>query len=250
MKRIIAAALSMVFALGAAQAAEPVSFPAGDGGSVYGDVTPAPGAAKATILLFHQAGSNRGEYTEIAPRLAALGYNVLAIDQRAGGSMWGHTNQTAAARGSAAGYLDALPDLEGTLTYATRTWPGAPVILWGSSYSASLVFLLAARHPDVVTAVLSFSPGEYLPGVSVRDQAAKLRCPVFVTSASSADEVAAAQRLVDAVPGTGNVHFIARHATHGASALRTDANPAGAAEIWTAVEAFLSRLPAATPSRG
>jgi len=44
--------------------------------------------------LFHQAGSNRGEYAMIGPMLAALGFNALAIDQRSGGNAWGRTNET------------------------------------------------------------------------------------------------------------------------------------------------------------
>ena len=39
---------------------------------------------RPVVLLFHQAGSNRGEYTTIAPRLNALGFHALAIDQRSG----------------------------------------------------------------------------------------------------------------------------------------------------------------------
>ncbi|MEI9987172.1 MAG: alpha/beta hydrolase [Aliidongia sp.] len=163
MRWVFAAAMSMVMTMGAAQAVEPVSFPASDGGTVHGDLYRSATPAKAVILLFHQAGSNRGEYEPIAPRLTALGYDALAVDQRAGGTLWGHGNQTVTERGGPVDNIKALPDLEGALAYATKTWPGRPVIAWGSSYSASLVFFLAARHPSEIAAVLSFSPGEYFP---------------------------------------------------------------------------------------
>jgi dienelactone hydrolase len=243
MRTILAAVLLLVTAA-AARAGEPVSFPAGDGATVYGEIYRAAGPAKAVILLFHQAGANRGEYAPIAPRLAAMGYDALAIDQRAGGTRWGQTNQTVAARGQATENFAALPDLEGTLAYAQKTWPGKPVIAWGSSYSASLVFFLAAWHPDQVAAVLSFSPGEYFDGMSVRDQAAKTRCPVFISSASDPEEIAEARRLYDAVPGSDKTDFVPRQAVHGSAALRPDLNPAGAPEIWSAVAAFLNGLPA------
>src|SRR5579864_8223151 len=58
-----------------AGAAEAVSFAASDGGKVYADADPADGHAKATILLFHQAGSNRAEDAPIAPKLAAMEFN-------------------------------------------------------------------------------------------------------------------------------------------------------------------------------
>jgi alpha-beta hydrolase superfamily lysophospholipase len=243
MKRLIAVMLSIFALANVAHATEAVSFRASDGGTVYGDVYPASGpAAKATLLLFHQAGSNRSEYATIAPRLSGLGYNVLAIDQRAGGNLWGHANQTVTARGGSASFLDALPDLEGALTYATETWHGVPVVAWGSSYSASLVFFLAARHPDQIAGVLSFSPGEYFAGVSVVQQAAKVRCPVFITSAPVPGEIAAAKSLSDAIPGPQNTDFIPRQGVHGSATLREDSNPTGAPQIWSAVDEFLIAL--------
>lgn len=44
---------------------------------------------KAVILLFHQAGSSKGEYATIAPKLALAGYDALAVDARAGGGLFG-----------------------------------------------------------------------------------------------------------------------------------------------------------------
>jgi dienelactone hydrolase len=243
MRGILAAILALFVAAGPALAAEPVSFKAADGGTVYGEVYRAPAPAKGVILLFHQAGSNRAEYAPIAPKLAALGYDALAIDQRAGGKLWNSSNQTVTARGGATENIDALPDLEAALAYAGTAWPGRKVILWGSSYSASLVFFLAAEHPDRVAALLSFSPGEYFAGKSVRAEAAKIRCPAFISSASTAEEVAAAGALADAVTAPGKVHFVPRHAVHGSAALRPDANASGAEQIWGAVEAFLAAQP-------
>jgi len=243
MKRLLAAALLVLIVPRAGHAMDSVSFAASDGSKVYGDVYADPAPAKATILLFHQAGSNRGEYATIAPRLSALGYNVLAIDQRSGGRLWGRTNQTAAERGSDARYLNALPDLEGSLAYAARTWPGTPVIALGSSYSSSLVFFLAAQHPHEIAALLAFSPGEYFEGVSVRAQAAKVQCPVFIASSPYPGEVAEAKRLFDALPVPQKTHFVPVHGTHGASILRLDADPQGAAAAWSAVETFLDALP-------
>ncbi|MBW8728256.1 MAG: alpha/beta hydrolase [Inquilinus limosus] len=240
----VAAILLTFLAVRFAHAAEPVSFAAPDGGRVYGDVYRAGAPAKAAILLFHQAGSNRGEYSSIAPRLAGLGYNVLAIDQRAGGNLWGRRNETVDRRGGeSASYAEVLPDLEGGLAFAENTWPGTRVIVWGSSYSASLVFFLAARHPNSIIGVLSFSPGEYFPGVSVVEQVAKVSSPVFITSAPTPDEIAAAKHLADAVPGRARTLFVPEHGVHGAATLREDSNGAGADQIWQAVEHFLAGLP-------
>src|SRR5690349_11148739 len=81
-------------------AADVVSFAANDSVQVFADYYSAGSKAKPLILLFHQAGSNRGEYATIGPMLATLGFNALAIDQRSGGNAWGRTNETVLDRSS------------------------------------------------------------------------------------------------------------------------------------------------------
>ena len=146
----------------AAHAQEAVSFRAADGVVVHGERYGA-GGRRGVIVAFHMAGSNAGEYGAIAPRLAKDGFEVIAIDQRSGGTLWGRRNLTAEGAGKAAGYVAALPDLEAALASAKAGANGRPVLAWGSSYSSSLTFVLASRHPELA-AVLAFSPGEYLPG--------------------------------------------------------------------------------------
>ena len=58
-------------------ASEPVTLTAADGVKVYGTWYRAA-QPKALILLFHQAGSGRGEYATIAPKLVAP-HQVLTI---------------------------------------------------------------------------------------------------------------------------------------------------------------------------
>jgi dienelactone hydrolase len=235
---------ALLFGAGAgiALAGEPVSFPASDGLTVDGDFTAAQGAPNGVILLFHQAGSNRAEYAPIAPRLAALGWSSLAIDQRSGGGMFGHANTTAAHAGRDPGYAAALPDLEGALAYAHAKAPGQRIVVWGSSYSAALVFVLAAKHPGDIEGVLAFSPGEYIAGASISGASAKIHVPIFVTSASDRDEEHEAAHIIGASPASIKVDYVPSHGVHGSSTLREDRNPAGAAENWRAVEGFLAQL--------
>lgn len=218
----------------------PTTLTAADGVTVYGRLYAAPDP-KAVILLFHQAGSSKGEYATIAPKLVAMGYSALAIDQRSGGDLFGR-NDTAVKFGHSASYLDAKPDLQAALDWAVPQ--GRPVILWGSSYSSALVFLVAADNPGKVAGVMAFSPGEYLGQPTlVRGAAAKLKVPVFVTSAKDAGEIAAAGAIERAVPGTGNVQFVPKiGGVHGSSTLIAARNPQGADENWQAVAAFLNRV--------
>ncbi len=235
-----------VFALlgtaGSGRAQQDVQFTAHDGTIVYGDFFAAPGTAHGTILLFHQARSNRGEYATITPDLVKAGYNVLAIDQRAGAAAWNRLNLTAqGASADRTSYTKTLADLQAALTYAAAL-PARPIIAWGSGYSASLVFLLAAAHPDLVAGVLAFSPAENFAEASVREAASKLKCPVFITSSSDPGEIADAKRLFDAIPAGAKTHFIPQHGLTGSPTLRREANPRGAAENWTAVQTFLVGL--------
>jgi dienelactone hydrolase len=77
------------------------------------------------IVLFHQAGSSRGEYNEIAPRLNKLGFNCIAVDLRSGEYSRGKDNETAIRAGKAGlvtSYADALPDIIAALDYANKQY--------------------------------------------------------------------------------------------------------------------------------
>jgi len=88
--------------------------------------------------------------------------------------MWGQSNRTARELGKEVDYRAVLPDLEAALEWPPLQGLPSRSIVWGSSYSAALVFLLAAKHPSAVAAVMAFSPGEYLgDNHSVRDAARK-----------------------------------------------------------------------------
>jgi pimeloyl-ACP methyl ester carboxylesterase len=50
--------------------------------------------------------------------------------------------------------------MEEALAWARSSGNNGKVLLWGSSYSAALVLVLAAEHHDEVGGVLGFSPGE------------------------------------------------------------------------------------------
>jgi len=241
-RSLIVFVIVLLGAGGSARAQQDVQLTAHDGTIVHGDFYAAPGTARGTILLFHQARSNRGEYATITPDLVNAGYNVLAIDQRAGAAAWSRLNLTA--QGTSAermSYTKALADLEAALDYAAAL-PARPIIAWGSGYSASLVFLLAAAHPDFVAAVLAISPAENFAEASVREAASKLKCPVFITSSSDPGEIADAKQLFDAIPAGAKTQFIPQHGLTGSPTLRREVNPRGAAEIWTAVQAFLAGL--------
>ena len=221
-----------------------VTFPTSDNLTVTADLYWTGDATAPFILLFHQADYSRGEYLEIAPKLNALGYNCLAIDQRSGGAANGVINETykaAKAAGLQTGYVDAYADLQAALTYVETTYVPKEVIVWGSSYSSSLALILASEHPDEITAVLAFSPGEYfkLNGKTVADYAANITQPALITSAKAEEK--SWRAIADQITSEGSVFFVPQgNGRHGSSALfeKTPNN----AEYWTAVENFLASL--------
>jgi alpha-beta hydrolase superfamily lysophospholipase len=226
--------------------AEPVTIPAADGVKVFGEFWPVADAKAPLILAFHQAGSSHAEYAPLAPRLNAAGFTVLAIDLRSGGSEFGGKNRTVAALGRSTSYDAALADLDAALAWGRNKANGAPLLVWGSSYSAALVFKLAAQHPADVAGLLAFSPGEYLGKPNAVKAAARgLNLPVFVTQSSDEDEIEQARSILAASPSADKTWFVpARRGVHGSATLRADRNAAGAEENWAAVLAFLAKFKA------
>ncbi len=165
---------------------EPISFKSEDGVSVTADIYMTENNDAPFIILFHQATFSRGEYIEIAPMLNNLGFNCMAIDQRSGLQVNGITNQThkdAKRKGKETKYKDAYPDLEASLKYVKEKYSPNDIIVWGSSYSSSLVFVLAAKHKEI-KGVLAFSPGEYFKfeNKTIAEWAKEVHCPIFITS--------------------------------------------------------------------
>ncbi|MCW5942832.1 MAG: hypothetical protein KIS66_11400 [Fimbriimonadaceae bacterium] len=204
--------------------AKQISFEATDGATAFADLYTARRGSRTVALLFHQAGSNAGEYATLAPLLCGVGMDCLAVDQRSGGTMWGRDNRTVQASGRSAEYVDAYADLEGALRWARSQGKYGRVLVAGSSYSASLCFRLGVEHPGIA-AILAFSPGEYLPEPGTVERWAKAwRGPLFV-SCSPEEAIGDAKRLFDACAGTSDAPTrLATHpgGVHGASAFRSD----------------------------
>lgn len=155
---------------------------------------------KGFILLCHRSHFNRGEYKEIAPKLTALGFSCMAIDQRSGMNVLGVKNETsslAKQKGLPTGFLDAKQDIEAAIDYLYEFDHKKPIILVGSSYSASLALLIACNN-NKVKAVAAFSPGEYLKGINLAESVKLLAKPIFITSAKKeVKEVSQVVRLVN-----------------------------------------------------
>lgn len=160
-----------------------ISFPSKDNLPITADVYLQKGM-EPTMLLCHQAGFSRGEYKNTALKINDLGISCMAIDQRSGKEAQGVINETAKAavdKSLPTSYLDARQDIEAAIDYLYERNGNQPIILVGSSYSASLSLLIGKDNPKV-KAIAAFSPGEYFKGVDIAETIKGTSKPVFVTS--------------------------------------------------------------------
>lgn len=165
-----------------------VNFPASDGLKVFADYYSSNGRRSPLVILYHQAGSSRGEFRNIAPRLVDLGFNVLAVDLRSGDIVNQVTNLTqkeALKQGKSTAFIDVIPDLEASCDYAKNNLKSRKIIYWGSSYSASLGFYMVSIHTKDYKALIAYSPGEYfkIENKNIADYAKDIKIPVYTSSA-------------------------------------------------------------------
>ena len=244
MNNTISVLIAMLISSVAFAAADEVSFAANDGVQIYGDVYPsADGKDAAIILLFHQAGSDaRGEYSGIASRLQENGYNVLAIDQRSGGSRFDGVNRTLAElERKDYSYCEVYPDLLAALKFARESGFNGRLAVWGSSYSAALVFQLGAENSDDVDAILGFSPASGTPmaDCAPTPYLSQIKVPVLALRPQREFEIESVQKQMQQFKALGMQTYIADPGVHGSSMLNADRVGASTEAAWAVVLQFL-----------
>lgn len=222
---------------------ETISFKSDDGLKVTADLYMTHESNAPFIILYHQAGYSRGEYRSIAPQLNAMGYNCMAVDQRSGDKVNGvmnETHQRAVTAKFPTEYLDAIPDMEAAYLYVKYSIKPDKIILWGSSYSAALMFYMGSVHHKNLSGILCFAPGNYfkINNKELKTYAARITCPVFITSAKS--EYKNWKGIYDQIRSDKSYFLPETEGKHGSKALWSD-NPSHQ-EYWAAVTKFLNKL--------
>lgn len=231
----------LLMSTGKSPAQEKVTFQTSDGLTVTADWYKSTYQAPF-ILLFHQAGYSRGEYKETAPRLVKLGYNCLAVDLRSGDKINYVKNETALVaekEGIATGYYDALPDIRAAIDFV-NTITAKKVILFGSSYSASLVLMEGASN-ERVKAVIAFSPGEYFTDVKkVTESIQGINIPLFVVTTQR--EYPYAKEMLADVPDNILTIYTSNkgEGAHGSKSLWK--STPGNESLWLSLMMFIDRI--------
>jgi len=231
----------ILFFSGFLKSQEKVTFLAEDGLMVTADLYEFD-TKKPYVLLFHQAGFSRGEYKETTQKIVKFGYNCLAVDLRSGGEVnyiQNHTALLATQKGYSTDFLSSQRDILAAIKWVKQRTK-KPVVLFGSSFSASLCLLIANNNPDV-KAVIAFSPGEYfIDQLTIKDKLSDFKKPVFVTS--SKRENPFVTDLVSLVPTTYKTIFapLDGQGEHGSKSL-WKSNPNNT-EYWFALTMFFSKI--------
>lgn len=221
-----------------------INFTSPDGLTVYADYYAKYGRHNPLIILYHQAGFSRGEFRNIAPRLMDLGFNVLAVDLRSGdivNQVTNLTNKEAIKQRKWTGFTDAIPDLEAAHNYAKNTIKTKKIIYWGSSYSASLGFYMAAKYPKDYKALIAYSPGEYfkIENKNIAYFASNVKIPVYTSSARN--EESSWRPIYNSVKSKKRFYLPSKtkghHGTIALSVFNDDAE-----ENWQAIIPFLQTL--------
>ena len=223
-----------------AEAQLKLTFPSKDGLKLTADWYPVK-SDMPIILLCHQDRSSRGEFSETALKLNKFGFNCLALDLRVGDQAKEVRNESAI---EAKEYKkpsrleDAEQDMVAAVDYLFEKY-NRPVIIFGSSYSASLALKIAVENHKV-SAVVAFSPGEYFTdSLFVRNSIGKLLKPLFTTS--SRLEADGVTDLVKDVNSRIKVQYIpSSKGEHGAKVLWSQ-YPYNQ-EYWISLMSFLDKI--------
>lgn len=196
--------------------------------------------SSTVILLCHQAGKNLHEYDSIYPILNDWGFNCIAIDQRAGGIVNGIVNQTADRaldQNATLGMVAAKKDILAGIDFAYDQF-NRPIVLWGSSYSASLALHIAEKN-EKVAAVVAFSPGDYFENEMppLVDVVQPMEKPFFITCAKRENNTLAKTLKNRHLDSLHVFHSPETSGAHGSKALNLK-NDEGQ-RYWDALNQFL-----------
>ena len=240
-RRINGCILFLLFLALPAEGQKKVTFPSSDGLTITADLY-LKDKDLPFILLFHQGNFSRGEYREIAPKLLNLNYNCLSVDLRSGGKVNFVENETsldAIGKKISRTMLEARTDILAAIQYSGE-YNDHPVVLFGSSYSASLSLIVANRNPRV-KAVVAFSPGEFfLPALAVSDALTGFNKKAFIAATLTEQEYLG--KMLSEIPDQQKTVFTPNHSpgTSGAKALWESS--ADHPEYWLALFMFFKEL--------
>jgi dienelactone hydrolase len=138
-----------------------VSINSPDGVKLAGTLWESSSAKSPSVLMLHQWQSDRHSYVDVAEKLSAKGFSVLAIDGRGfGDSIIKADGNPVTADRSESAVRSMIDDVDAAFDFLSKQTNVDParVGIVGASYGSSLAIMYAADHPKV-SAVAMLSPG-------------------------------------------------------------------------------------------
>jgi alpha-beta hydrolase superfamily lysophospholipase len=137
---------------------EPTSFlvDGSDGSPLVGYRWATDAPERGVVVVAHGLGEHSLRYRRVAEALAAVGFDVVAVDHRGHGATT-HGEQKLGSFGPG-GFKAVVDDFARVVVQAALTRPGVPVVALGHSLGSFIVQTYLLDHSDrVVAAVLSGS---------------------------------------------------------------------------------------------
>ena len=123
-----------------------------DGSRIFLESWEPPGITpKRIVVCFHGAGGQGQFFALFADRLAPRGAAVFVADYRGHGLSGGPM-------GDFASFQTLLDDCHEVVEHARMRFPGLPVFILGESMGGAMAVNYTAQHPDIVHALILFSP--------------------------------------------------------------------------------------------
>jgi len=118
------------------------------------------------------------------------------------------------------------------------------LILWGSSYSATLALKLADENKSIVDGALVFSPasGQPMEGCQPNAHISSLRMPLLLMKPASEMQSERSQNQIKLAKDNGHQTYVAENGVHGSSMLDESRIEGSASETWNVVMTFLSQF--------
>jgi len=181
-------------------------------------------------------------WADIAVSLLKLKYNCLAVDLRSG---WlinftpNETAQNARRQRKSTDMVDAQKDILAAVDFVKKH-SDKKMILFGSSYSATLALKIGKNNP-LVKAIVAYSPGEYFRKYFVlHDVLQNIDKPIYV--AGSQLEYPYLEKLTELVPKRHLTLFQPQNDVGGSGAKVLWKTKEVSKEYWLSLLMFINKL--------
>ena len=195
----------------AKNAPKSVSFKTADGWTIKGTLYSASESGGAVVLL-HQRGGSKSDWTVLCESLKTAGVTALAIDQRGAGE----STEGPGGKGDDAPW-DTSEDIAAAVGFLKNH---KKIGLAGASYGANNALIYASKRPDRIKAVALFSPGADYNGLKTAEPANLWKGPLRVYHDRGDAIAAEGPELIDrASPSSDHRLFLSAGDRHGTALL-------------------------------